>query len=84
VSMLGKELLTVSSSPGLRPFGPAMMLRLAVSKILGPQTRWIRLSGSITVDYAYELTREGSHEWLMYSKSLLRFRCLSRPNWTVA
>ena len=27
---------------------------------------------------------DGSHEWLMYSRSLLRSRCLSRPIWTVA
>jgi hypothetical protein len=25
------------------------------------------------------LTRLGSHEWLMYTKSELRFKCSSRP-----
>lgn len=30
------------------------------------------------------LTRDGSQEWLMYSRSLFRFKCMSRPNCTVA
>ncbi len=78
--MRGRVVLYRQLVAGLQPFRACNDIRVGRVEDLNAQ----RVSKGLRSGSHGVLTSDGSHEWLMYSRSLFRSRWLSRPVWTVA